>query len=134
MKLDLLIVLHGAGTNLRSFGVHHEGDRNIRLSARLTNAGYSLPVFFVIAVGEVEARDVHPRLQELKHPVDGVYRGAQGTHDLGLANFRHSLPPLCKACLFSESLRYMLERISSVLFCRRSRLPALVPPSRGPGQ
>jgi hypothetical protein len=73
------------------------GDGLALVVARLAEARELLAVLLVGAVREVEARDVHPRSDELLERVDGAARRAEGADELGAPN-RHRCLFLCQVC------------------------------------
>src|SRR5204863_6743977 len=73
------------GPDLRTLEILQHRDRLAARLRRLAHNGEPARVLRVRAVREIEARDVHPRVDQAAYRLDVVRRGTQRTDDLGVA-------------------------------------------------
>ena len=80
---DLGVVLEQAGADLGALGVQQDADGHAELAGDAADALDALVVLLVGAVREVEAGDVHARLDHLAERIVAVAGGTHGADDLG---------------------------------------------------
>ena len=88
-KLDLGVPLEKTGADLGSLGVEQDAHGHTELLGDALDALHALVVLLVAAVAEVEARDVHARLDHLAQRIVVIARRSHGADDLGSLN-QHS--------------------------------------------
>src|SRR5690554_5793711 len=76
-----LVLLEAAHADLGTLQVLQDADGDAELLGRGADVGNGLPVQLVVAVGEVEAEDVHPGQQQAADHLLGVRGGPQRGHD-----------------------------------------------------
>mmetsp|Transcript_2924 Transcript_2924/g.7466 ORF Transcript_2924/g.7466 Transcript_2924/m.7466 type:complete len:243 (-) Transcript_2924:23-751(-) len=88
-EVNLAALLEEAGADLRALGVQKDGHGLATLLASVTDPLHHGAMRLVVAVREIEARDVHARLYELHQRLHRGLVRAHGANDLALP--RHAL-------------------------------------------
>ena len=87
VDLDLGVALEQTGADLGALGVEQDADGLANLGGAATDALDATLVLLVGAVGEVEAGDVHARLDHLANGLVVVTGGTHGANNLGAFKF-----------------------------------------------
>ena len=87
VDLDLGVALEQAGADLGALGVEQDADGLADLGGAAAHTLDAALMLLIGAMGEVEAGDVHARLQHLADSLVVVTGRAHGTNDLGALQF-----------------------------------------------